>query len=80
MHRPLISLAAASHRSVIASREAVDAFQASLRPQLDRTIWATSHCRAWYTEQFAQNPVIWPGSLVDYRAMLDGLEAESLLH
>jgi hypothetical protein len=75
----LMSLAETSNRSVVASHEAVDAFQASLRPRLDRTIWATSYCRAWYTEQFAQNPVIWPGSLDDYRVMLDGLEAERLL-
>lgn len=76
----LVETAERDAMTIEAGEDDLEAFLQTLRPLLDRTIWTGAHCDAWYTRKFNQNPVIWPGSLAEYRAMLAGLDRDAVLH
>lgn len=45
-------------------------FNKPISEKLANTIWAGDHCSAWYTSVHRANPVLWPGSLDQYRRTL----------
>ena len=56
------------NRSVIEVRAgSQERFVEHLRRRMVRTVWQSGGCRSWYQDQrTGENPVIWPGSVVEY--------------
>jgi cation diffusion facilitator CzcD-associated flavoprotein CzcO len=43
-------------------------FVERIRQRLARTVWQAGGCKSWYQDQrTGESPVVWPGSVVDYR-------------
>lgn len=63
----------------MATDASVATFADSLKSRLAQTIWSSAHCNAWYTAGSANNPVIWPGSLADYRATVEAFDIQTLV-
>jgi hypothetical protein len=43
-------------------------FVERVRERLARTVWQAGGCKSWYQDQrTGESPVVWPGSVVDYR-------------
>jgi hypothetical protein len=39
-----------------------------VRQRLATSVWQAGGCRSWYQDQkTGESPVVWPGSVVDYR-------------
>jgi hypothetical protein len=43
-------------------------FVERVQQKLAKTVWLAGGCRSWYQDQRSgESPVVWPGSVVDYR-------------
>src|SRR3954454_6467810 len=53
-------------KTIEVRREAAEAFNASLRDALTRTVWH-SGCRNWYVDEHGNDPSQWPWTWLEYR-------------
>jgi cation diffusion facilitator CzcD-associated flavoprotein CzcO len=52
-------------------------FAEEIRDRLASTVWIAGGCRSWYQDQkTGESPVVWPGSVVDYRRRTRAASAE----
>ncbi len=55
-------------------------FADRIRERLAGTVWIAGGCRSWYQDQrTGESPVVWPGSVVDYRRRTRTASAEDYL-
>lgn len=65
-------------QAVMEVREATqNSFADRIREKLAGTVWIAGGCRSWYQDQrTGESPVVWPGSVVDYRRRTRSASAE----
>lgn len=65
-------------QAVMEVREATqNSFADRIREKLTGTVWIAGGCRSWYQDQrTGESPVVWPGSVVDYRRRTRSASAE----
>jgi hypothetical protein len=52
-------------------------FAERIRERLASTVWIAGGCKSWYQDQTTgESPVVWPGSVVDYRRQTRAASAE----
>jgi cation diffusion facilitator CzcD-associated flavoprotein CzcO len=55
-------------------------FAERIREKLAGTVWIAGGCRSWYQDQrTGESPVVWPGSVVEYRRRTRSVAAEDYL-
>jgi cation diffusion facilitator CzcD-associated flavoprotein CzcO len=55
-------------------------FADRIREKLAGTVWIAGGCRSWYQDQrTGESPVVWPGSVVEYRRRTRSVAAEDYL-
>jgi cation diffusion facilitator CzcD-associated flavoprotein CzcO len=55
-------------------------FVERVRRRLATSVWQAGGCRSWYQDQrTGESPVVWPGSVVDYRRRTRSAAAEDYL-
>ena len=58
-------------------REVQDRFNATIKRQLDSSIWQTGGCGSWYLDQHGNNVTLWPDFTFRFKALTESFDAEN---